>query len=169
MGWCGVVQSFFRVVVPYYAAAGFGSTVFETGWRPAYHINSENSVVFPVAFHVGRVPSARASQPDDLLHRPYVTVGVGSMWRNHSILLNECLTSASVRYRVPWAKDVLIGDKDRFLYRFSCDVLASRFTVGVSTTRLSFNDQRSWSLTLGFADLNGLLYWMLPQEIRTKF
>ncbi|MGQ0643496.1 MAG: patatin-like phospholipase family protein [Gemmatimonadaceae bacterium] len=169
LGWCGFVQSFFRVVVPYYAAAGFGSTVFETGWRPAFHMNPENSIVFPLSFHIGRVGSTLANSPEDRLHRPYISAGIGTMWRNHSILLNECLTSASVRQRVPWAEDVNIQHKERFLYRFSCDVLASRFTVGVTTTRLSFNDQRNWSLTLGFADLNGLLYWMLPQEIRTKF
>jgi hypothetical protein len=169
LGWCGVVQSFFRVVVPYYATAGFGSTVFETGWRPAYHVSSENSIVFPLAFHIGRVESSLAGSPDDRPHRPYVSAGIGTMWRNHSILLNECLASASMRYRVPWANDVQIVDKERFLYRVSCDVLASRFTVGITTTRLSFNDHRNWSLTLGLADLNGLLYWMLPQEIRTKF
>jgi hypothetical protein len=169
LGWCGFVQSFFRVLVPYYAAPGFGSTVFETGWRPAYHLNSENSVVFPLAFHIGRVESSRVLSRDDRLHRPFLSAGIGTMWRNHSVLLNECLTSVSARYHAPWAKDVRIIDKERFLYRVSCDVLASRFTVGVTTTRLSFNDQRNWSLTLGFADLNGLLYWMLPQEIRTKF
>jgi predicted acylesterase/phospholipase RssA len=170
LGWCGFVQSFFRVVVPYYAAAGFGSTVFETGWRPAYHLNPENSIVFPLSFHVGRVSSTRAESPHDVRHRPYFSAGMGTMWRNHSILLNECLASVSVRQRVPGAEDVRILHNERFMYRVSCDVLASRFTVGVTTTRLSFNnDQRNWSLTLGFADLNGLLYWMLPQEIRTKF
>jgi hypothetical protein len=91
------------------------------------------------------------------------------MWRNHSILLNECLVSASARHNLPWAKDVEFPHRERFMYRASCDLLASRLTVGITTTRLAFGAQRAWSLTLGFADLNGLLYWMLPQEIRTKF
>jgi predicted acylesterase/phospholipase RssA len=169
LGWCGFVQSFFRVAVPYYAAGGFGSTVFETGWRPAFHLDAENSIVFPLGYHIGRVSSTRGSSPDDALRRPYFSAGIGSMWRNHSILLNECLVSASARHNLPWAKDVEFPHRERFMYRASCDLLASRLTVGITTTRLAFGAQRAWSLTLGFADLNGLLYWMLPQEIRTKF
>lgn len=169
LGWCGFVQSLFRVAVPYYAAGGFGSSVFETGWRPAFHLGAENSIVFPLAVHVGRVGSSLTDSADALRRRPYISAGVGAMWRNHSIVLNECLTSVSVRHNAPWARDVQIEHKERFLYRLSCDVLASRFTVGVTTTRLAFGEKAAWSLMLGFADLNGLLYWMLPQEIRTKF
>jgi len=169
LGWCGLIQSFFRVAVPYYAAGGFGSTVFETGWRPAFHLDGENSLVFPLGYHIGRVGSTKASLPDELIRRPYFSAGIGSMWRNHSIILNECLVSASVRHNLPWARDVPIPHKERFLYRASCDLLASRFTIGVTTTRLAVGQKAAWSLTLGFADLNGLLYWMIPQEIRTKF
>lgn len=162
LGACGAAQTFFRLAVPYYVAGGFGLTKLETGVRPAFHQDAETSIVFPLSLHYGPVETRNQVPGDPLPRRPWLAGGVGVMWRNHTFALNECLTTVSWRARAPWATQVVIPAGERKLYRIQCDIFASRFTVGVTTTRLSTSDMSRWSLVMGLADLNGLLYWLLP-------
>ncbi|MGQ0647549.1 MAG: patatin-like phospholipase family protein [Gemmatimonadaceae bacterium] len=168
LGACGVTQTILRLAAPYYVAGGFGNTMLETGVRPALHSDAETSIVFPLALHYGRMATTRLSPGDPLPRRPWLSAGVGVMWRNRTLALNECLMAMSWRGRAPWARSVIIPGNERALYRMQCDLFASRFTLGVTTTRLSTNDMSRWSLIVGLADFNGLLYWLLPQELRSK-
>jgi hypothetical protein len=161
-GNCSVAQALFRVAVPYYVAGGFGSTMLETGIRPAYHQDAATSIVFPLSLHYGRVPTESLQPGDPLRRRSWFAAGVGAMWRNHRKSVNECLVSASWRTRTPWDRDVVIPNDARRLYRRQCDLLASRFPVGVTSTALNDSDWTRWSLVIGLADFNGLLYWLLP-------
>lgn len=166
LGSCGLAQSFFRLAVPYYVAGGFGNTMIETGVRPALHQDAETSIVFPLSLHHGRIATTDLAPGQSLPRRPWYSAGVGVMWRNHTLAINECLTAMSWRGKVPWSKEVIIPRNERALYRLQCDLFASRLTLGVTTTKLSGNDASKWTLLVGLADLNGLLYWLLPHELR---
>jgi hypothetical protein len=162
-----LIQSGFRGLIPYYASGGVGAIGFETGVRPSYHADAEISLIMPLSLHYGRLNGLTPVAPGSPARQAWGSAGIGVEWRNHSVLINSCYTSMSCRNslnsstRVAW--------NERHLYRFSCDFMASRFTVAASTTRLSGSNRETWSLTFGLADLNGLLYWLVPQEFRTRF
>jgi len=168
-GWCGAVQTFLRTAVPYYATIGFGAISAEAGVRPSWHTDAETSWVLPLSIHYGEVRTRDERRPGEPGERAYLSMGYGVAARNFSMLLNTCLTSVAWRTPLPWQRhEVRIPAGERLLYRFQCDALASRFSLGVSTT--SFKDgARPWSFTIGVADLNGLLYWLLPRDVRTRF
>jgi predicted acylesterase/phospholipase RssA len=168
LGSCGVVQSFFKLFVPYYVAAGSGITSFETGIRPSLHLSAENSLVFPVSWQYGRVAEGDSLRPSDRARHATLSAGAGFSWRNHSVAINECLTNVGWRYRSRFGPKDSPDLNGRVMYRLQCDLLASRFTVGLSTTRMVGSDKRAWWLTFGLADVNGFLYWLLPQEVRSK-
>lgn len=167
LGYCSIPQTFFRFAVPYYLAGGFGSTLVEAGVRPAYHQDAETSIVFPLSLHHGRVDTRGRLPNEGRSRRTWLAGGVGVMWRNHTLALNECLVSTSVRARAPWAREVIIPEHGRFLHRIQCDLFASRFTVGLSTTRF-VKKSEPWSLVVGLSDFNGLLYWLLPHGASTN-
>lgn len=165
-GACGITQTLFRLALPYYVAGGFGHTMIEAGVRPSFHQDAETSVVFPLTLHHGRV--ALRNQPDSaFVRRPWISAGIGAMWRNKSLTLNECLASVALRRPLP-GSDAFIPRDERTLYRLQCDVFASRFTIGVTTTRLRGGSANRGSLIIGLADFNGLLYWLLPRDMRSR-
>ncbi len=167
LGWCGVVQSAFRGLVPYYATGGIGAISFETGVRPSYHADAEVSLVMPLSVHYGRVNNLTPVKDGAPARQPWGSAGLGIEWRNHSIMVNSCFVSMS--WRTSFSKETQVMPNERHLYRMSCDLMASRFTVGVTTTRFTGRNRETWALTFGLADLNGLLYWLVPQELRTRF
>ncbi|MGQ0765216.1 MAG: patatin-like phospholipase family protein [Gemmatimonadota bacterium] len=165
-GWCGPVQSFFRFFVPYYVAGGGSGTSFETGVRPSLHLSSESSLVFPVTAYYGRVASGDSVPDGQRGKRASLSLGTGFSWRNRSIVVNECLAAVNWRVRSPVGTTTELNG--RVMYRMQCDLLASRFTGGLTTSRLFGDDRRVWTLIFGLADVNGLLYWLLPQELRSR-
>lgn len=166
-GWCGFVQSGFRGLVPYTISGGMGAVSFETGVRPSYHADSESSIVFPLSLYYGRVNNLTPVTEGQPARQPWGSAGIGVEWRNHSIIMNSCLVSYS--WRVSFNSATPIASNEKNLYKMSCDFVASRFTLGLSTTQLRGGNRETVALTFGLADLNGLLYWLVPQEIRTRF
>jgi hypothetical protein len=167
-GACGVVQTLFRLAVPYSVAGGFGATSFEAGVRPAFHRNAGSSIVFPLTAHFGRVRSSVSDDSAANTRHPWLSGGVGLMWRSQSLMLNECLLASAWRVRVPGSDLEAFPRKERMVHRLQCDLFASRFTLGVTTTRLDTRAKGAWSLVLGLADVNGLLFWLLPRDMRSR-
>jgi predicted acylesterase/phospholipase RssA len=167
-GACGLVQTLFRLGVPYTVAGGFGATTLEAGVRPAFHQNARTSLVFPLTVHYGRTRSTTAETGAEVARRSWLSAGAGVMWRNSGIMVNECLVASAWRVRAPWARDVEFAPREHLVHRLQCDLFASRFTMGVTTTRIDTRERGHWSLLVGMADVNGLLYWLLPREMRSR-
>jgi predicted acylesterase/phospholipase RssA len=168
LGWCGVIQTAFRGLVPYTVAGGRGLFALETGVRPSYHASSRFSLVAPLSLHYGGVNAPAVGARDTSRAAWTSSAGLAMERRSSSILVNSCLTGVARRFDLP-DRAQPIDRENRWLFRASCDLIASRFTVGLSSTRLSFDRRSAWTFTFGIADVNGLLYWLVPDEVRTRF
>ncbi len=146
--------------VPNYVSINVGSQGLEFGYRPTWHIS--NTLAFTPEVAPLHLIQTAASDVD----RYYWVAGPVLHWKETSPVLSGIETGVELFGR--WKRDPLgpySGHQVSFPVSFY--FLADKLRVGVRVlpgNRTVVNDAGQLAVSVGLADLNGLLYWMFRKS-----
>jgi predicted acylesterase/phospholipase RssA len=142
-------------LLPYYMVGGIGNSSTEGGWRPTWYMGRRWALVMPVDVAAFDSPGDR--------HEIFTSVGLGLHLRRQSFALNAIhLSISSVvnsehQYDFPSFEDRLGAELVGYLLMGKFRLSIRRLPDGVSPALRG----RRWMGSIGAADVNGMLYWLV--------
>jgi hypothetical protein len=143
-------------LLPYYMVGGIGNSSTEGGWRPTWYMGRRFALIAPVDVAAFDSPGDR--------HELFASVGLGIHVRRQSFGLSAMHLSVS---SVVASEDAypLGGSFDRRLgAEFVGYFLAGKFRLSIRNLAPAVRPAlrgRRWMGSIGAADVNGMLYWLV--------
>lgn len=142
-------------LLPYYMVGGLGNSSTEGGWRPTWYMGRRFALIAPVEVAAFDSPGDR--------HELFASVGIGVHVRRQSFGLSAM--HLSVSSVVASEEAYPLGGFDR---RLGAELvgyfLAGKFRLSIRhlapAVRPALRGRR-WMGSIGAADVNGMLYWLV--------
>jgi len=142
-------------LLPYYMVGGLGNSSTEGGWRPTWYLGRRWALVAPVDVAAFDSPGDR--------HEIFSSAGLGVHWRHQAfalsavhLSLSSVVTSES-QYRFPSFQDRLGAEVVAYLLMGKFRLSVRMLPEGVRPALRG----RRWMGSIGAADVNGMLYWLV--------
>lgn len=142
-------------LLPYYMVGGIGNSSTEGGWRPTWYMGRRFALIAPIDVAAFDSPGDR--------HELFASVGLGIHVRRQSFGLSAMhLSVSSVVASEP---SYSLGGFDRRLgAELVAYFLAGKFRLSVRNLAPAVRPAlrgRRWMGSIGAADVNGMLYWLV--------
>lgn len=142
--------------VPNYVSINFGSQGLEFGYRPTWHLSNT------LAFTLNYVPLHLIQDTPSYLDRYYWAAGPVLHWKEGDPALSGIETGVEVLAR--WKRPPFGTDAGRvFAFPVTFYMLADKLRINVRLmpgNKTAVNGGGEVAVSVGMADLNGLVYWM---------
>ena len=152
----GSGRSWLTSFVPNYVAINVGAQGLEFGYRPTWHI--DNTLAFTLNYVPLHLIQGTASYRD----RYYWAAGPVLHWKESSPAFSGIETGVEVLAR--WGSPPFGTDAGRvFAFPVTFYMLADKLRINVRLmpgNKTAVNDRGEVAVSVGLADLNGLVYWM---------
>ena len=152
----GSGRSWLASFVPNYVAINFGAQGLELGYRPTWHI--DNTLAFTINYVPLHLIQGAASYRD----RYYWAAGPVLHWKESNPAFSGIETGVEVMAR--WKSPPFGTDAGRvFAFPVTFYLLADKLRINVRLmpgNKTAVNDRGELAVSVGLADLNGLIYWM---------
>jgi predicted acylesterase/phospholipase RssA len=152
----GSGRSWAASFVPNYVAINVGAQGLEFGYRPTWHLNNT------LAFTLNYVPLHLIQGTPSYRDRYYWALGPVLHWKESSPAFSGIETGVEVLAR--WKQPPFGTDAGRvFAFPVTFYLLADKLRISVRLmpgNKTAVNDGGEMAVSVGMADLNGLVYWM---------
>jgi hypothetical protein len=152
----GSGRSWAASFVPNYVAINVGAQGLEFGYRPTWHLNNT------LAFTLNYVPLHLIQGTPSYRDRYYWALGPVLHWKESSPAFSGIETGVEVLAR--WKRPPFGTDAGRvFAFPVTFYMLADKLRINVRLmpgNKTAVNDGGEMAVSIGMADLNGLVYWM---------
>jgi hypothetical protein len=142
-------------LLPYYMVGGIGNSSTEGGWRPTWYMGREWALVMPIDIAAFDSPGDR--------HEIFSSAGLGLHWRRQSFALSA--VHLSVSSVVTSESQYTFSSFDRRLgAELVGYLLMGKFRLSIRHLPTGVSPAlrgRHWMLSIGAADVNGMLYWLV--------
>ena len=142
-------------LLPYYMVGGLGNSSTEGGWRPTWYMGRRFALIAPIDVAAFDSPGDR--------HELFASVGLGIHVRRQSFGLSAM--HLSVSSVVASEQSYALGGLDR---RLGTELvgyfLAGKFRLSIRNLAPAVRPAlrgRRWMGSIGAADVNGMLYWLV--------
>jgi len=142
-------------LLPYYMVGGIGNSSTEGGWRPTWYAGRRWAFILPVDVAAYDSPGDR--------HEIFGSVGLGVHLRRQAFALTAVHASVSSvvksegHYHFPNFDDRVGAEVVAYLLMGKFRLSVRRLPSGVSPALRG----RRWMGSIGGADVNGMLYWLV--------